>query len=42
MSELMRLYNEFKDIEIVPQVAEQFQMVANRVFMIPWGYLNMS
>lgn len=38
---MMRFYNEFKNVEIVPQVGEQFwenagKIVENRVFMIPW------
>lgn len=36
---MMRFYNEFKNVEIVPQVEEQFKMVENRVFMIPWGHI---
>lgn len=54
---MMRFYNEFKDVvivpqvgeqllensgnEIIPQVEEQFQMVVNRVFMIPWGHIKL-
>lgn len=53
---MMRFYNEFKNVEIVPQVGEQFwenagkivpqveeqfKMVENRVFMIPWGHIKL-
>lgn len=27
--------------EIVPQVEEQFKMVSNKVFMIPWGHIKL-
>ena len=26
--------------QIVPQVEEQFEMASNKVFMIPWGHIN--
>ncbi len=53
---MMRFYVIFKDIEIVPQVeeqfhkdgkenipqvGEQFEMVSNKVFMIPWGHIKL-
>lgn len=54
---MMRFYELFKDIEIIPQVGEkffekneneivpqlgeQFQMVCNKVFMIPWGHIKL-
>jgi predicted nuclease of restriction endonuclease-like (RecB) superfamily len=38
---MMRFYEMFKDITIVPQVGEQFEMVSNRVFMIPWGHIKL-
>ena len=27
--------------QIVPQVGEQFKMVCNKVFMIPWGHIKL-
>ncbi len=39
--DMMRFYGLFKDIEIVPQVEEQFEMVSNKVFMIPWGHIKL-
>lgn len=38
---MMRFYGLFKDIVIVPQVEEQFEMVSNKVFMIPWGHIKL-
>ena len=54
---MMRFYEIFKEIEIVPQVeerlfkndsnkiipqvGEQFNMVPNKVFMIPWGHIKL-
>lgn len=38
---MMRFYDLFKDIAIVPQVGEQFKMVSNKVFMIPWGHIKL-
>ena len=38
---MMRFYELFKDIVIVPQVGEQFEMVSNKVFMIPWGHIKL-
>ncbi len=38
---MMRFYELFKDIEIVPQVEERFTMVSNKVFMIPWGHIKL-
>ncbi len=54
---MMRFYELFKDIEIVPQLEEQFQgnigsamiarageqfeMVSNKVFLIPWGHIKL-
>ena len=38
---MMRFYALFKDIEIVPQLEEQFGMVTNKVFMIPWGHVKL-
>lgn len=28
-------------VKIVPQVEEQFEMVSNKVFMIPWGHIKL-
>lgn len=30
-----------KEIEILPQVGAEFQMVSNKVFMIPWGHIKL-
>ena len=38
---MMRFYENCKDIEIVPQVEEQFEMVSNKVFMVPWGHIKL-
>ena len=38
---MMRFYELFKDIEIVPQLEEQFKMASNKVFMIPWGHIKL-
>lgn len=38
---MMRFYGLFKDIVIVPQVVEQFEMASNKVFMIPWGHIKL-
>ena len=38
---MMRFYESFKEIKIVPQLGEQFQMVSNKVFMIPWGHIKL-
>ena len=54
---MMRFYELFKDVEIipqleenlleknenqiVPQVGEDFKMVCNKVFMIPWGHIKL-
>lgn len=38
---MMRFYGIFKDIEIVPQLEEQFEMASNKVFMIPWGHIKL-
>lgn len=38
---MMRFYELFKDIEIVPQLGEQFTMATNKVFMIPWGHIKL-
>lgn len=38
---MMRFYNLFKDIEIIPQAKEQFGMVPNHVFLIPWGHIKL-
>lgn len=38
---MMRFYESFKEIDIVPQVGEQFKMVSNKVFMIPWGHIKL-
>ena len=31
----MRFYGLFRDVEIVPQVEERFEIALNKVFMIP-------
>ncbi|MBD5454086.1 MAG: DUF1016 domain-containing protein, partial [Lachnospiraceae bacterium] len=38
---MMRFYGLFKDIAIVPQVEERFEMASNKVFMIPWGHIKL-
>lgn len=38
---MARFYEIFKDIEIVPQVGEEFTVVQNKVFMIPWGHIKL-
>jgi len=38
---MMRFYELFKDITIAPQLVEQFKMVSNKVFMIPWGHIKL-
>jgi len=38
---MMRFYELFNDIEIVPQLGEQFGMENNKVFMIPWGHIKL-
>ena len=38
---MMLFYGLFKDIVIVPQVEEQFEMALNKVFMIPWGHIKL-
>ena len=38
---MMRFYELFKNIEIVPQVEERFEMASNKVFMIPWGHIKL-
>ncbi len=38
---MMRFYGLFKDIKIVPQLEEQFEMAPNKVFMIPWGHIKL-
>ncbi len=38
---MMRFYGIFKDVAIVPQVGEQFEMASNKVFMIPWGHIKL-
>lgn len=38
---MARFYEHFKDIEISPQVGENFDIVQNKVFMIPWGHIKL-
>ena len=38
---MMRFYENFREIQIVPQLGEQLQMVSNKVFMIPWGHIKL-
>lgn len=38
---MVRFYELFQDIEIVPQVGEQFNVTYNKVFMIPWGHIKL-
>ncbi len=38
---MMRFYESFREIEIVPQLGEQFLMASNKVFMIPWGHIKL-
>ena len=38
---MARFYEHFKDIEIFPQVGENFDIVQNKVFMIPWGHIKL-
>ena len=38
---MMRFYGLYKDIEIVPQLGERFEMASRKVFMIPWEYIKL-
>lgn len=38
---MVRFYERFKDVEISPQVGEKFDIVQNKVFMIPWGHIKL-
>ncbi|MBE5888177.1 MAG: DUF1016 domain-containing protein [Lachnospiraceae bacterium] len=38
---MTRFYEIFNDIEIFPQVGEEFDVEQNRVFMIPWGHIKL-
>lgn len=54
---MMRFYNLFPDVAIIPQVGEQllantdntnlpqvgeqFEMVSNKIFLIPWGHIKL-
>lgn len=38
---MARFYEIFKDIERFPQVGERFDVVQNKVFMIPWGHIKL-
>ena len=38
---MARFYEIFKDVESVPQVGEEFDVVQNKVFMIPWGHIKL-
>ena len=38
---MVRFYELFKDVEISPQVGEKFDVVQNKVFMIPWGHIKL-
>ena len=38
---MMRFYELFQTIEIVPQLGEQLAMTSNKVFMIPWGHIKL-
>lgn len=38
---MMRFYELFKKIEIVPQLGEQFEIASSKVFMIPWGHIKL-
>lgn len=38
---MVRFYALFQDIEIVPQLGEQFNVAYNKVFMIPWGHIKL-
>ena len=33
---MVRFYEAFKDIEMFPQLGENFEMTCHKVFMIPW------
>lgn len=38
---MVRFYELFQDIEIVPQLGEQFNVTYNKAFMIPWGHIKL-
>lgn len=38
---MTRFYQIFKEIEKIPQVGEEFDIVQNKVFMIPWGHIKL-
>lgn len=38
---MVRFYELFQNIEIVPQVGEQMDVTNNKVFMIPWGHIKL-
>ncbi len=38
---MTRFYEIFRNIEKFPQVGEKFDIVQNKVFMIPWGHIKL-
>ena len=38
---MVRFYEAFKYLEIFPQVGEEFGMVYDKVFMLPWGHIKL-